>query len=188
MPKNLEQLIEEAHRNAPSHPDTTKFLNAALEDLAMSSHFTRRRKIAVTDGSFSLPADCLFIRKLAYEGVPLDLYSSQETPDLGHGRPVYWQMDEDTIRVFPVPDDGKEVELIFCPRPAKMVSGSDLPEYPDAEDALIAYAKWTIYTRFEDVSAAEYWQGQYLIQKVKWLTINERQHKQSRRVQARQFR
>ena len=188
MSKNLTQLIEEAHRNTPYHPDTAKFLNDALEDLAMSSSFTRRRKIGVTDGSFDIPDDCLFIRKVAYEGTPIDLYYGQETPNLGRGKPVYWQKDETNIRVFPVPDDGKEVELIFCPRPANMVDNDDLPDYPDAEDALIAYAKWIIYTRFEDVSAAEYWQGQYLIQKAKWLILNGRQHKQARRVQARPYR
>ncbi len=188
MVKNLLQLRAEVHRDTPVHADTTNFLNDALEDLATHSDFTRKRRIATTNGTFVIPSDCLFIRKLAFNGEVLAIYPGLETPELGHGDPVFWQMTENNVRLFPTPATGREVELIFCPRPVRLVADTDLPAYTNAEEALIAYAKWRIHTRIEDLSAAAHWRAEYVLQQMRWLTLNERQHKQARRVRTEAFR
>ncbi len=118
----------------------------------------------------------------------LAVYPGSETPELGHGTPVFWQMTENNVQLFPIPATGREVELIFCPRPVRMVADTDLPVYTNAEEALIAYAKWRIYTRIEDLSAAAHWRAEYVLQQMRWLTLNERQHKQARRVRTEAFR
>lgn len=184
MPKTFLQLKNEVQQITPSDPSVGDFINDALVDIIKSSRRSRKNSYTVTDGGVTIPTDCLFVRKVAWEGVPLNLYPGEETPVLGTGRPLYWQQTETHIMLYPTPslDAGGKVEIIYCPRPAELVSDTDVPTLTGIDTALIAYAKWKIYTKKEDTVAADIWRAEYAYEKLNWLELDMLQQKRTWRI------
>lgn len=189
MGKNFGQLKTSVQTTTPTDADTGTYLNDAQVDLVRDSKREKNASISTVGGKFSLPADCLFVRGAAWDGDFLIQYQGKETPDLGTGDPEYWKFDQaaKAILLFPSPSSGS-AELIYCPRPAAMSADGDLPALDDADSALIAYAKWQIYVKKEDVPAANLWQQEYEMQKFKWLDLDGKINKRPIRVRQRLYR
>ncbi len=176
---------------APTVPDLGKQINRALIDLAKDSKKIRRSEEAVAAGTgvVTLPADCLAIKAVAYEGRPLDQYAGLTSPpDEGPGGNfLYWVPGEGEIKIYPPPSEDKTAELAYTPRPAVLVDDADEPDLDGADDAIVAFAKWKLFAAREDWAAANYWRDEYAFEKTTWLSLDEKQNKQVRRVQVGSF-
>ncbi len=189
MAKNFGQLRTDVQTKTPPHADAGVFLNDAQDDLVRGSKRRRILAIAVTAGTFNLPADCLFVRGVVWQGRNLDEYPGPGTPVFGAGTPpFYYKTDNNlgVVNLFPAPATGN-AELIYCPRPTAMVNDVDMPGVQDADNALVAYAKWQIYTRIEDAAAAAFWRDQYYMTEMpKWMSLDAKQNRQPRRIRYRE--
>lgn len=189
MGKNFGQLKTAVQTITPTDADTGTYLNEAQVDLVRGSKREKNATIATASGKFTLPSDCLFVRGVAWDSEFLIQYTGAETPDLGTGDPEYWKFKQDTkeILLYPIPSSGS-AELIYCPRPTAMSTDGDMPALDDADSALIAYAKWQIYVKKEDIPAANLWQQEYEMQKFKWLDLDGKINKRPIRVRQRLYR
>lgn len=188
MRKNFGQLKEAVQTITPPHPDAGTFINNAMVDLVKFSERERRTSLLVSSGKIAVPDDYLYLRSVGHEGSPLAIQDGRQSPDYGTGAPMFYMEQEDEIYLFPVPADGTSIDIVYCPRPATLVNDEDVPELKDADDAIIAFAKWKIYTAKEDFSAAEYWRDEYTAEKVSWLSLDGMRNKRVHRVRSRPYR
>ncbi len=157
-----------------------RHLNTALLKLAALSQKTKTAVLNVTDGGFSLPADCLIPRALYWEGYLLKRYSGDVLPDLGSGDPLYYLFG--TAAGSVAPRATGTATLVYTPRPVEMVNDTDLPAFADCDDALIAYAVWQLYVQSEDDEEAKWWEEKWLKEMAAWLDLDAKQNRRPRRV------
>lgn len=185
--KNFGQLKTAVQTITPAHADVGTFINNAMVDLVKFSERERRTSLPVSSGKITLPVDYLYLRSVGYEGAPLTIQDGRQSPDYGTGSPMFYMEQGDEVFLFPVPADGTNIDIVYCPRPVELVSDVDVPELKDADDAIIAYAKWKIYTVKEDFAAAEYWRDEYMSEKMNWLSLDGMRNKRVHRVRARPY-
>ncbi|MHB8172099.1 MAG: phage adaptor protein, partial [Thermincolia bacterium] len=151
------------------------YLNKAQRLLARDSKTIKSVDIAVTAGVITIPADCLIPRHIKYGGVKIDY--SEKTMAVSTStstNPTLWTKRNGQIEVnttVTVTALSGTCELFYTPRPAVM-SGSNSPELADCDDALIAYARYKLYSDAEDEESAGYWEGEWLKERAEWLDQN----------------
>ena len=186
--KNFGQLKEAAQQITPPHADVGIFINNSMVDLVKFSERERRASLSVSAGKITFPDDYLYLRSVGYKGSPLNIQEGRQSPDHGTGSPRSYMEQDDGIYLFPVPADESSIDIVYCPRPATLVNDEDIPELKDADEAIIAYAKWKIYTAKEDFAAAEYWRDEYAAEKMSWLALDGMRNKRVHRVRTQQYR
>lgn len=155
--------------------DTGRYLNKAQLLLAKDSKWEKSVNIAVTAGVITIPADCLIPKNIYYNGTELNYVekdmriSTSTTTDPANWTKLSSQLLVDTKVTCTT--DGTAV-LYYIPRPATMTLDTDVPELNDADEALIAYARYMLYTDAEDEDSAAYWEGEWLKRRAEWLDLN----------------
>lgn len=180
----LEMRTRVANRVGTSS-DNDVLLNKGQEKLAQMSKRRARATLAFTSGEATIPATCLILKKLAFDGYPCNLapesefvfpkYESNVTPE-------EFQISNGKI-VLETKFTGSGT-IVYVPKPATMSLDGATPEFASCEEAIIAYAIHKRYADNEDVIQAEYWKNQWLSEAEDWLDLDKKQNRQSFRVKA----
>lgn len=177
--KELKLIVESI---TGTNTNTGNRLNRAQLELAKKINRTKSDSIDVTDGVFSLPSACLEIQAIGWNGIKLNLFEDDILPNYSSGTPVFWKQDGDDIKL--IPSATGKVQLVYKPRPATMSLDLDVPELPDCEDAIIAYAIWKNYIDGEDGEEAEFWEVEYYKRREEWLELVRPKYKRKHRVRS----
>lgn len=158
-----------------------RYFNNALAELASLS---RRRRTASAninaDGTFTLPADCLVLKAVNYNGenykVELKPYPGNTLPQVMTGTPAYYYQVENTFYLIPKQISGS-VSIYYIPRPASLVNDQDVPELEDSGPALIALAaqRWLEDNTDDDTDIAR-WRAIAAGRKADWLAMDMKRH------------
>lgn len=156
-----------------------RYLNDGQLDLGKDSVKLKRANVSVVADSFSLPADCLFMRAVAWTVKELLPWPGEVLPVDGSGAalsgtPSYYMQFGPTVYVTPA--KAGTCQLTYTARPAEMTATSSKADLADADDALIAYATWMYFHEDTDYSPAqaEYWRQEYIAKKVDWLDLDRK--------------
>jgi hypothetical protein len=159
-----------------SSTDTGRYLNKAQLILAKNSKIQKSASVEVTAGVIAIPSDCLVPRSIKYDGVELDYVEKNMTVStLTDTAPTKWTKINGKIQLntsVTVTQSSGTCKLYYTPRPATMTLSTDTPELPDCDDALIAYARYKLYTDVEDEESAAYWEVEWLKERAEWLDLN----------------
>lgn len=185
MPMTLGELKAEVLSTVGSDyiADAIRHLNKGLLELSSNSQVLTRATVSVADGSFEIPDDCLVVKDVFYEGIPLARYYGNVLPDDAKGTPFYWTKDNDNIKLYPIPEGTVSVKLAYIKRETKMESEEDTHTLEDADEFLIAYAKWKVLIDTRGVSdEALYWRQEAEKEKETWKKLNFSQNHKPRKV------
>ncbi|GAB7387353.1 hypothetical protein BSNK01_11890 [Bacillaceae bacterium] len=185
MPKTLKEMRERV-RSILQEPvparwsdeDINGYLNEGLLDLAFMAQRPKSTEIPLAAGqsTVTFPSDFLSIREiywgdtkgkkplyLAVEDLPLD--------DETKGTPKKFYLLNGTIEIRPIPDEAKNVYIVYVATPKELVNDNDVPEFPRCERVLISYAVYRAY--YEDGDPrSQLWRQDFDQQLVNWLTVD----------------
>ncbi len=175
-------LKTEAVTSSGSHTRTGDFINAGQLELAKEAQNVEKANITYTSGVVSVPATCLVVVNIMWDGYPLipkgpDMYINNDTSD-----PTEYTIKNGQIVLNTKISETQTNGLIYVPKPAAMSLDADTPELPDCDNALIAYARYMIYVDLEYKEKADFWLSQWQIELAKWLKGHQKQNPRPRRT------
>jgi hypothetical protein len=146
-----------------------RYLNAAQAQLAAVSDGASYYKMPhhAGEGDFMPPEDCLALKEVLWEsssGIRRKLrLSGGYVPAVESlGTPCeYVQKGAGVFGLVPVPSEPGYLVLGYVRRPTEMVDDNDVPELPDAEEAMVAYATRACLMDLGDHAAAAPWGARY---------------------------
>lgn len=172
---------------SPPSNDVGRFLNEAQRK--MMKETKRKRTVAVTvlAGVANVPAEALFVRGIAYNGYTLGVYPQENKPDMAYeGTPTHFLIQEGVIYLYPALPSGS-IDVVICPAPVEMVLDTVYPTVTDADNALIAYGKFMVYSFNEDQGAADFWGKRWLSEAAEWVANDNKTIKSTKRVLSRPY-
>ncbi len=181
MPLTLTQLRNRVIANIGTTPpasgdNLTAYLNEGQRDLAKDSQKIVKADVTVAVDNFSIPAACLVLRSVAYQGRELTPYPGEVLPAIYDGTPNYYMQVGSTVYVFP--KLAGTYQITYTARPADLALASDTSSLTDADEALIAFATYQYYSEDADYSPtrSSFWLGVYLEKKQDWLNLDAKQN------------
>jgi hypothetical protein len=163
--------------------DIVRYLNKGLLELSSESQVLARDNVAIVNGAFAVPAACLIPKDVFYEGYPLAKYNKPDVPATFVGAPIYWLRDGANIKVYPQPDTNTTAQIIYVKRESIIEAEADTHTLADADEFLIAYAKWKVLVDTKGLSdEAMYWKQEAANEKEKWRELNLAQYQRPRKV------
>lgn len=180
----LRAAVEAVCGGGFSH-DSTRHFNSCLRLLAAKSEELSLKTIFVINGEMTIPKYMLTIHSLSFEGQPLTLRNFEPaqllTPSFG-AKPVSWMKIGDKILLHPRPSNVINVDVFFFSRPAMLVNDNDVPELPDADDVLIAYAIWQIKRDEGELQVANEKGNEFYRAEAAWRHLNGKSNPVSKRI------
>lgn len=175
-------LKTEVENRTGSHTRTGDFINAGQLELAKEAQNVEKADITFTSGVASVPATCLVVVNIMWDGYPLitkgsDMYINNDTSD-----PTEYTIKNGQIVLNTLISETQTKGLVYIPRPAGMSLDADISELPDSDNALIAYARYMIYADLEYKEKADFWLSQWQIELAKWLKGHQKQNPRPRRT------
>lgn len=145
MAKTLGQLcdaiIEQIERMfGVCELDVPDYINSAQKELAIETRKRTSATVTITNGSGSLPADCLFADKLFSNGSEIKRNESDSKDMSQSVIGTRWFTDGSYLKIIPATTGN--YELSYVATPEKLVDDEDVPEFMNADEFLIAYAIW----------------------------------------------
>jgi len=163
--------------------DIVRYLNKGLLELSSSSQVLSRDNVTIVSGAFAVPDACLVPKAVYYEGYPLAKYEQDDVPTSVTGTPLYWFRDGANIKVYPAPDASSAAQIVYIKKEAVMEAEADTHTLTDAEEFLIAYAKWKVLIDTKGLSEeALYWKQEAANEQEKWRKLNSAQFSRPRKV------
>jgi hypothetical protein len=167
--------------------DIVRYLNKGLLELSSLSQVLSREDVTFSSGSGSvtIPSDCLIIKNVFADGYELARYESTDNPDTVTGTPMFWLKDETDIITYPQSEEDLDGQVVYVKRETTMAADSDTHSLTDADEFLIAYAKWKVLVDTRGLSdEATYWKQEAINEKAEWKRLNVLQNQRPHIIKA----
>lgn len=174
----FDELIQEVldHQFAPSQYRSyiaTKinqgqdYIAAQLDSRALSASQNTTTQANVS--SYPLPANfqrLYNVSRVDSDGqvTPLEAYDVNgfDTKPPSVGEPRSYNIDGNSLRLYPTPDAGYTIRLRYYRLPAELVNPNDVSEIPpEYYDLLVSFALWHCFERENDYQAAQYHKARF---------------------------
>lgn len=130
----------------------TTTLSAGSEDLTLPTDFSRLYSLVCVG---SAGQENIALRQITPSD--FDALDNDST-----GKPYFYDVNGDTLSVYPTPDASYNIQLRYWRTPTEMSAGSDEPEIPSTyHHLLVSYALVKCFERENDYDAAMYHQSRF---------------------------
>ena len=132
---------------------------------------TATTSVTATSG-YTLPADCLYMTRVEYNGVPLKLISQRERSALDQpgyggsltkGDPTHWFQYANMTYMWPTPATAEVIRYYYVAQPAAIVTASTTFTIPQQFHAVIQdYVLYRAFTKDQDQGKAEWHKREFI--------------------------
>jgi hypothetical protein len=178
---NYTQLVAAVEERTGTHTRTGTFVNDGQLELAKEAQNTEKASITFASGVASIPATCLEVVAILWDGDRVNLKPSDMEIDDGTSDPTGYIIKNGQIVLDTKISETQTDGLLYVPRPPTM-AGVDTAYLPDCDEALIKFARFKIYEDLEHTEKAAYWEIAWLKAKEEWLKGHKRANKRVRRA------
>jgi hypothetical protein len=145
MAKNLGQICEAAAEQIErmfgnSELDIVRYINSAQKELALDTNKRTSGTVSVSNGTGSLPSDCLFVDKVFLNGNEIKPNESDSKYMNQNVSGTRWFVDDDDLKI--IPSTSGDYEISYIATPEELVDDEDVPVFNGADEYFIAYAVW----------------------------------------------
>lgn len=149
--------------------DAEREINLLVECNIISTAATT---VTSTSG-YTLPADCLSVIRVTYDGVPLRKIDSRgrdrdglDMPGYGGtpqtGQPTHYHQVNSTAYLWPVPQEAKTVRYQYLAQPAEVVSGSTAFTVPaNFHNPIQDYVLYRTFLKDQDQGKSEWYKREF---------------------------
>ena len=162
-----------------------RYLNKGLRELSSKAEVLTRADAVISSGKCSIPADCLIMRDVYYNGQKLSRYEGTDVPDDDNAssQPYEWLKDGSNIKFYPISANGETVQLVYVKNDATLVDDDDVPTLEHCEDFLISFAKSKVLADTAGpTDLALFWKQEAETERYLWEKLNKAQNQRPRKV------
>jgi hypothetical protein len=155
---------------------TTALINEAQRRTALYTPRQTMEQVDVdADGRFTLPATCLILKGMSWQGRELYPYPDRLPPEIPEGTPRWYLQLDQVIQLLPKQEG--VVDILFTPRPRPLENAEDTLGLADADNVVIAIA---IQLWFEGEADYEeealWWKGVADERLAEWAALERQRH------------